>query len=97
MRYIITFQNQDIKFITYGPEIRYVRWYTIVKNGGILLKIKISLIVLMLAIGIVGGVAGVIELFEILEGKKAFIALGLIILLFLFPILKYWINLEKYN
>ncbi|MDD2519057.1 MAG: hypothetical protein PHG18_04150 [Bacilli bacterium] len=61
------------------------------------MKIKISLIVLMLAIGIVGGVAGVIELFEILEGKKAFIALGLIILLFLFPILKYWINLEKYN
>jgi len=49
----------------------------------------------MLAIGIVGGVAGVIELFEILEGKKAFIALGLIILLFLFPTLKYCINLEK--
>lgn len=59
------------------------------------MKIKILLIVLMLAIRIVGGVAGVIELFEILEGKKAFIALGLIILLFLFPTLKYCINLEK--
>lgn len=51
----------------------------------------------MLIAGIVGGVAGVIELFDILEGKKAFLTLGLILVLFLFPILKYWMNLEKHN
>lgn len=83
--------------LTYGPEIVSIRWYTKVKNGGIVLKIKILLILLMLVVGIVGGVAGVIELFEILEAKKAFLTLGLILVLFLFPTLKYWMNLEKHN
>lgn len=83
--------------LTYGPEIVSIRWYTKVKKGGIVLKIKILLILLMLVVGIVGGVAGVIELFEILEAKKAFLTLGLILVLFLFPTLKYWMNLEKHN
>ena len=51
----------------------------------------------MLVAGIVGGVAGVIELFDILEGKKAFLTLGLILVLFLFPTLKCWMNLENHN
>ena len=51
----------------------------------------------MLVAGIVGGVAGVIELFDILEGKKAFLTLGLILVLFLFPTLKCWVNLENHN
>ncbi|WP_159443934.1 hypothetical protein [Clostridium tepidum] len=83
--------------LTYGPENVTRRWYTKVKNGGIVLKIKILLILLMLVVGIVGGVAGVIELFEILERKKAFFTIGLILVLFLFPTLKYWMNLEKQN